>query len=85
MVCNTPKELLAEIKKYMDVNDIQVKELAVNMGKKQQSVSQYFNNGNPKLDNIFEICNALDASIDFSLIPKKDKWLHSQTVTSSLY
>ena len=72
MVCNTPKELLAEIKKYMDINNIQIKELAIQMGKSQQSVSQYFNNGNPKLDNLFEICNALGVSVDFNLISKKE-------------
>ncbi len=72
MVCSNPKELLAEIKKYMDVHNIQIKELAIRMGKSQQSVSQYFNNGNPKLDNLFEICNALGASIDFNLISKKE-------------
>lgn len=69
MICNTPKELLAEIKKYMDINNIQNKELAILMGKSQQSVSQYFKNGNPKLDNIYEICNALNVKIDFNLIP----------------
>lgn len=68
MVCNTPKELLSEIKRYMDLNKITIKELSVNMGKSHQSVSQYFNNGNPKLDNLFEICNSLGVSIDFNLI-----------------
>lgn len=68
MICNTPKEMLSEIKRYMDINDISIKELAVRMEKSQQSVSQYFNNGNPKLNNIFEICKALNTTIDFHLI-----------------
>ena len=43
MICRTTKELLAEIKKYMDLNDIKMKELAINMGKNDsQSASQYF-------------------------------------------
>lgn len=71
MICNTQKELLAEIKRYMDINDIQMKELAANMGVSQQSASQYFTIGNPKLNAIFAICNALDAEIDFSLIKKE--------------
>lgn len=71
MICNTQKELLAEIKRYMDINDIQMKELAANMEVSQQSASQYFNNGNPKLNAIFAICNALNAEIDFSLIKKE--------------
>lgn len=70
MVCNTSKELLAEIKKYMDLNSIQMKELATNMGKSQQNISQYFNNGNPKCSTIFEICNALNVNIDINLINK---------------
>lgn len=70
MICNTPKELLAEIKRYMDINDIQIKELAANMNVSSQSVSQYFNNGNPKLSSLFEICNALNVKIDFTLVDK---------------
>jgi transcriptional regulator with XRE-family HTH domain len=70
MICNTSKELLAEIKKYMDINDISIKELSINMNKSQQSISQYFNNGNPKLESLFEICNALSVSIDFNLVSK---------------
>lgn len=73
MICNTSKELLAEIKKYMDINDISIKELSINMNKSQQSISQYFNNGNPKLESLFEICNALGVSIDFNLFPKNNK------------
>ena len=72
MICNTSKELLAEIKKYMDLNNISIKELSINMNKSQQSVSQYFNNGNPKLESLFEICNALGVSIDFNLVSKNN-------------
>lgn len=70
MICNTPKELLVEIKRYMDLNDIQIKELAANMNTSSQSVSQYFNNGNPKLSSLFEICNALNVKVDFTLVDK---------------
>lgn len=70
MVCNTTKELLAEIKKYMDINDIQMKDLAVNMNKSQQSISQIFQNGNPKCSTLFEICNALNLNLDISFINK---------------
>ena len=44
MICNNTKELLAEIKKHMDLEKIQVKDLAVNMNKSSQSVSQIFQN-----------------------------------------
>ena len=72
MICSTPKELLAEIKKYMDLHDIQIKDLAVNMQKSQQSVSQIFNNGNPKCNTIFEICDALNIELDVNFINKSD-------------
>ena len=72
MICLTPKDLLAEIKKYMTLNDIQIKDLAVNMKKSQQSVSQIFQNGNPKCSTIFEICEALNISINIDLINKSD-------------
>lgn len=72
MICYSSKELLAEIKKYMDINDIQMKTLAANMNKSQQSVSQFFQNGNPKISTIFEICNALGLNIDINFINKSD-------------
>lgn len=72
MICNNTKELLAEIKKYMDLNEIQIKDLAVNMNKSSQSVSQYFQNGNPKCSTLFEICNSLNIHLDIKLINKSD-------------
>ena len=72
MICNTTKELLAEIKKYMDINDIQMKDLAINMNKSSQSISQYFQNGNPKCSTIFEICDSLNIYLDVKLISKSD-------------
>lgn len=68
MVCKNTKELLAEIKKYMMLNDIQLKELAVKMGKSHQSVSQIFQNGNPKSNTLFEICDALGIKMDITFI-----------------
>ena len=68
MVCNNTKELLAEIKKHMVIHDIQLKDLAVTMGKSHQSVSQIFQNGNPKSNTLFEICNALGIKMDITFI-----------------
>ena len=70
MICHSSKELLCEIKKYMDLHDIQMKDLAINMNKSQQSVSQFFQNGNPKCSTLFEICDALNLSIDVSFVNK---------------
>lgn len=64
MLHQTSKEILAEIKKYMDIDDIQIKDLAVRINKSQQSVSQYFNNGNPNCNTLVDICNALDLKIE---------------------
>ncbi len=66
MLHQTSKEILAEIKKYMDIDDIQVKDLAVRIHKSQQSVSQYFNNGNPNCNTLVDICNALNLKIEIS-------------------
>lgn len=66
MICNTTKELLAEIKKYMDINDIQIKDLAIRLNKSSQSVSQYFNNGNPSCNTLVDICNALGLKIEIN-------------------
>ncbi len=72
MICKSTKELLAEIKKYMNLNDIQMKDLAVSMHKSQQSVSQIFQNGNPKCNTLFDICNALNLDLDINLYDKSD-------------
>lgn len=72
MICHSSKELLAEIKKYMDINDIQMKSLAATMNKSQQSISQIFQNGNPKTSTVFEICKALNLNIDIKFIQKGD-------------
>lgn len=70
MLHQTSKELLAEIKKYMEIDDIQMKDLAICIHKSPQSVSQYFNNGNPNCNTLIDICNALDLKIEIS---KADK------------
>ena len=68
MICNNTKEILAEIKKYMLLNNVQLKDLAINMGKSHQSVSQIFQNGNPKSNTLFEICNALGIKMDVTFV-----------------
>lgn len=68
MICKTSKEMLSEIKRYMDINDIQMKDLVVLTGKSQQSISQIFKNGNPRCSTIFEILDALNLDMDITLI-----------------
>lgn len=57
----------------MDLNDIQMKDLSIVLGKSQQSVSQIFKNGNPNCNTIFEICEALDVDFDINLLKKLNK------------
>ena len=68
MICKNTKELLVEIKKYMLLHDIQLKDLAISMNKSHQSISQIFQNGNPKSSTLFEICNALGIKMDITFI-----------------
>lgn len=68
MICNNTKELLAEINRYMNLNDIQQKDVAINMGKKSQNLSQIFSNGNPNCNTIFEILNALNVKLDVNFV-----------------
>lgn len=68
MICHSSDEVLAEIRKHMYVNNITAKELAFRMNKTPQSISQMFNVGNPRLNTLFEVCDALGLDIDFSLI-----------------
>lgn len=72
MICTTSKEILAEIKKYMDLNDIPMKDLAARMNKSQQSVSQIFQIANPKISTLLEICNVLNLQIDINFKNKSD-------------
>lgn len=72
MICTTSKEILAEIKKYMDLNDIPMKDLAARMNKSQQSISQIFQVANPKISTLLEICNVLNLQIDINFKNKSD-------------
>lgn len=72
MICNTPKELLAEIKKIMDIEDIPMKDLANRMETSQQNISKIFSQGNPKLETFYRICNALDLQLDINFLNNKD-------------
>lgn len=66
MLHQTSKELLAEIKKYMDIDNVQFKDLAIRINKSPQSTSQYFNHGNPNCNTLVDICNALDLKIEIT-------------------
>lgn len=72
MICNSPKELLAEIKKIMDIQEIPMKELAFRMGTSQQNLSKIFSQSNPKLNTLYRICDSLKLQIDINFALKDD-------------
>lgn len=67
MICNSPKEMILEIKRYMNLHDIPIKELALKMGTSQQNISKIFSDCNPKLETVFKILDSLNANIDISI------------------
>lgn len=64
MVCNTPEEVMMEIEVFMTRHKIKKQELASLMNKQKQSVTQIFDHRNPKLDTLFQICDALGIEIE---------------------
>lgn len=72
MIYRTTKEILSEIRHFMFLNDISIKELALRMHKSQQSVSQIFSINNPRLETLILMCNALNLDIDIDFIIKND-------------
>lgn len=72
MICNNPKEFLFEIKRYMEMEDISIKDLAIRIGKSQQNASKILSSQNPELKSIFIICDALNTQMDVNFIKKDD-------------
>lgn len=72
MIYNTPKEFLSEIRRIMALQDIPMKELAARMETTQQNASKIFTQCNPKLETLYNICNALNLQMDIKFISKDD-------------
>lgn len=70
---NSPREVLGEIKKYMFINDISQDELARKMNKSKQSVSIIFKTGNPTLETLFCMLDALNLELEYSFEEKKEE------------
>ena len=73
MICHNATDLLWEIQKYMTINNISQCDLAIAMNKSKQSINQIFKNNNPKCSTLFEICNALNLSIDLQIPSNSSK------------
>lgn len=71
MLAYEPKELLGEIRKYMFIHDISQDDLAQTMHRSKQTVSNIFKNGNPTLETIFCMLDALGLELDYRFIEKE--------------
>ena len=72
MKVTTSKEFLGEIKKFQYVNDLSYESIAQKRGVSRQTVSSFFTKQNPRLENILETINAMDAELHIE-IRKKEK------------
>lgn len=70
-IYNTP-QLLYEIKAVMLRKNVTFTELGRRINKSPASISQIFKLGNPRADNLIEICNALDITISIDTDIEKD-------------
>lgn len=70
MLYTNTNELLLYIRQQMLAKKISIKNLALKMNKAQSTVSQTFKQGNITLENLNDICNALDYQLEINLIDK---------------
>jgi predicted XRE-type DNA-binding protein len=70
--CTTTKQLLAAMKYAMTLNQIQQKTVATNLGKSNQSISQFFITANPQCNTIFDMLAAMNLSMEVRFVPKDD-------------
>ena len=70
--CTTTKELLGAIKYTMALNQIQQKDVAINIGKTNQAISQFFITANPKCNTVFNMLAAMYLSMEVRFVPKDD-------------
>lgn len=64
----TAKEIIADIKREMIVQDISQKQMANELNMTQQGLSNVFSRENPQLSTLLKICNYLKLKISI----KKD-------------
>ena len=72
MRCTTTEDLLSAIKFAMINYKIQQKDIAINIGKSEQSVSQFFTNANPQCNNIFNMLAAMDLVMEVRFVSEDD-------------
>lgn len=68
VICNNTKELLAELKKYMDLNGFQINDIANGLNKSNQNISQALRNGNPTCNTLFNMLDSINTKLDVNFI-----------------
>lgn len=64
MRCNNPNEAFATLKYYIDMNNIQQKDIAMKLDKKPQYISSVFKSRTCSLSFFFELLDCLDLNMD---------------------
>ena len=59
----TPKEIIADIRREMTIQDINVSELASLIGMSSQNLSKILKQENPQLKSLIKICNGLGMKV----------------------
>lgn len=70
MKVTTTKEFLGEIKKYQYVNELSYEAIAQKRGVTRQTVGSFFTKKNPRLENILETIDAMDAELHIEIRKK---------------
>ena len=59
----TPKEIIADIRREMTIQDINVSELASLIGMSSQNLSKILKQENPQLKSLIKICDGLGIKV----------------------
>lgn len=59
----TQKEIIADIRREMIVQDVDIQQLAIELGMTQQNLSKILKTANPQLSTLLKICNKLHLNV----------------------
>lgn len=72
MLCNNTQAIFKQIRHIMLDKDITITELSNRMQKSTQAVSNVFRQDNVSINMLLDICNALDLTLDISIVDSTD-------------
>ena len=70
MINPSAQEILIYLRQQMVAERITIKELAQRLQRSQATVSMTFRQSNITLDNLKEICEALNYDVEINIVPK---------------